>query len=425
MKESFLHYVWQHQYYQLAGLKTTDNRQVVVRFPGVYNQNSGPDFLHARIRIDDMEWTGAIEIHVNASDYQCHGHQRDPAYNQVMLHVVWRNNQAIHRKDGTLIPAIELHNRINTDLLNRYHVIMQGMHRIPCHTGLKKISKDYTERMIGQSGVERLSVKVLRVEKIYRETNGDWNETAYRMLASNFGMKVNAELFLRLAELLPLRILRRYINSLPDLEALLFGTSGLLKGLAVEDLYVNELMDRFAHLARKFDLHTGVEAWLWKFHRMRPGNFPTIRLAQLAALLQKSDGIFSRLVDLTDIRSATAWMKVDPSPYWKHHYDFGKSVKGSYGNIGNDLIVHLMINVSAPLVAAYSRRSGSAEQLTQAVDMLKKLPAEANKLIRAWESVGVKPVNAFESQGLIHQVQHHCHARNCLNCVVGTRILEC
>jgi hypothetical protein len=425
MNESFLHFIWQHQYYAIAGLTTTDGHSVIVRFPGVYNQNAGPDFLHARIQLDKIEWNGAIEIHIKALDYLAHGHQHDPAYDQVILHVVWKNNGAVRRTDGTIIPAVELSERVNKDLLNRYQILSQSLSRIPCQPARRFIPEDYHVQMMEQAGTLRLEEKSQRVLTLHEECNNNWNETAYRLLASNFGMKVNAHLFLRVAAALPLRILQRYANDLTDLESMLFGVSGLLEGLVSGDNYVQELIDRFRHLRRKFEFNPAVNSWEWKYHRMRPGNFPTLRLAQLAALLQQSDGIFTRLIQVSSTDEIQDWLKVQPSSYWLNHYDFDKAVSsGKCGGLGKEFIDHILINVSAPLAAAYAKWSQDELLLRGAVGLLKKLPAESNKMIRVWLDAGFAPQDAYQSQALIYQLQNNCHQRRCLQCLIGTKILS-
>ena len=425
MNESFLHYVWQHQYYALAGLSTEDGRSVTVRFPGVFNQNAGPDFLHARIIIGEIEWNGAVEIHVDAADYYNHGHHKDMVYDQVILHVVWKNNRQIFRTDGTPIPAIELHQRVSRDLLNSYELLAHTINRIPCRSAVNQVPQEIISQMMNHAAEHRLEVKANRVLELHKAADNNWNEAAYRLLASCFGMKINSELFMRVSEALPLRVLQRYANDLTDLESMLFGVAGLLEGLGCHDNYTSELTDRFRHLRRKFELNVVVNSWDWKYHRMRPGNFPTQRLAQLAALLKTSDGIFTRLLQIENFKECEAWLKIQTSDYWVTHYDFGKIKSGSNsGVVGDDFIAHILINVCAPLVAAYAKWTHDELLLERAVRLLKKLPAESNKLIRAWADLGIVPVNAYQSQALIHQMQSNCRQRQCLECMVGTKILQ-
>ncbi|MFM9076041.1 MAG: DUF2851 family protein, partial [Bacteroidota bacterium] len=231
MKESFLHFIWQYRRFNPAGLTTTAGEEVTIIEPGIYNADAGPDFLHARIRLGAVEWAGAVEIHVRSSDYRRHGHRLDPSYGPVILHVVWQEDERIRHPDGTVIPALELSMRVEPNLLRTYRVLSESAQLLPCHRSLNSLSSNRWRELLHGALVRRLDQQANRVLLMREASNNDWNETFYRLLARSVGLKVNAEAFLRLAELLPLRVLLRHADRQDRLEALLFGTGGFLSGL--------------------------------------------------------------------------------------------------------------------------------------------------------------------------------------------------
>jgi len=421
MKESFLHYIWHTQYFSKARLHTHDFQGLTILEPGKYNLNSGPDFHLGRIKINNEELIGHIEIHVRSNDWYVHHHEKDPAYDQVILHVVWEFNREVLRIDGSRIPTLELKNLISPYLLDRSSSFFNTLDAIVCRKFLARIRPVFINNMIYSSLRLRLSNKASHILQLYQRRNMDWNETFYSLLLKNFGFKVNSYAFERIAQKLPFKILRKHSSSLFQIEALLFGVSGLLT-TRVEDEYFMELRKEFAYLKHKYKLGESLSITEWKFSRMRPTNFPTLRLAQIAAILHGRVDFFNDLLDL-DFERLVDILRVKPSQYWKNHYKFGSPVKNSISGIGMSSVVNLIINSIIPFKYTFAHHQNDELAMNTVVDLLKTLQAEDNKIVRVWKESGLSPLNAFESQGLYALYQNYCRPNRCLQCEIGHSII--
>lgn len=424
MNESFLHYIWQHQYFSREDLKTSEGETVQIFKQGFYNSNAGPDFSEAKIKIDSIEWAGSVEIHIKSSDYLQHKHQYDRAYDNVILHVVWHDDKPLSRNDGTPMPTLELRDRVSESLVKEYRKLVNSAFQIPCSKSFSRIDNLVKVSMVEQAAVQRLQTKAAIVREMYAQTNGDWEETFYQVLAKNFGFKVNADAFLSLAKALPVKTIRKNSDSRLKTEALLFGMAGFLdqpKG----DEYCLSLKREFDFLANK---HSLVENKLnkaqWRFLRLRPANFPTIRLAQLAALLNQSTQMFADVLANESAASLRKMFSIEPSPYWTEHYSFAKKSKSVHGSLGDESIENILINSIAATLAAYATEKADEMFFERALNLLQQLKPESNSIIKAWNALGLKATNAFDSQGLIEQMNSFCKKRNCLNCAVGASILK-
>lgn len=423
MNEAFLHYVWQFQYFQKKSLVTTDGEELHVFQTGSYNTHAGPDFLNARIKIGTLEWNGHVELHLRSSDWLIHQHQHDALYDNVVLHVVWNHDHAIVRSDGSEIPTIELKNRVDPELIKRYRKLVESGFPIPCRNSLQEVPAITRLAAMEQALVQRLESKAWWIRELLQANKGDWEETAYQVLAKNFGFKVNSDPFLKLAQATPYKIIRKHTDNLLQVEALLFGQAGML-GVNSNEAYVRSLYQEYQFLSHKYSFESpAVTLPEWRFLRLRPANFPTLRLAQFAAILHQQPGIFSKLIETKDAHQIKKWLHSKTSPYWQEHYRFGKKSK-SVSEIGEASVTNVMINSVAPLLVAYGKALDNEWYIEQALTLLQNVSAEENKITRAWKELGIECSSAFDSQALIELFNNSCTKRNCLHCSIGSYLIK-
>ncbi|HNU42301.1 MAG TPA: DUF2851 family protein, partial [Cyclobacteriaceae bacterium] len=351
MTESFLHYLWQFQYFDKKELTTTTGEQVSIISPGILNTDAGPDFLQVKINIDQIHWAGSVEIHIQSSDWYEHKHQTDAAYENVVLHVVWEENKPVYRADGTRLPTLQLKERVDKSLLKSYNRLVNQADHIPCQRIVPSVSTVIRQAMVDKAAMIRLEEKSKQVLKRLQSNQGDWEETTYQLLASGFGFKINKEPFLQLSTVLPYKLIRKHRSKIEQTEALLFGQAGFLV-TKTRDEYLTTLFNEFEFLNKKYNLKQ-LQPSQWKFLRLRPANFPTIRLAQFAALLYSCDNIFSTLITTNSYKEIESLFQVQTSLYWKQHYRFGKPATGSVPALGADSRDVILINTVIPLLIAY------------------------------------------------------------------------
>ncbi|SIT92562.1 DUF2851 family protein [Pontibacter indicus] len=423
MKEEFLHYIWQHQYFDKTDLNTVEGEQVQVLRVGMYNTDAGPDFKEAIIRVGEVEWSGSVEIHLRGSDWRRHQHQLDFKYNQVVLHVVWEADEAVKRTDGTTIPTLELKNRVNLAMLHTYEQLRRAPFAIPC-AGFWPHVPDITKTMmLGRALTERLELKGEEVLQVYHQLGNDWEATAFQVLCKGFGFKINQEPFERLARALPMQVVRKHQHDLFQLEALLFGQAGFLAE-PVDD-YSATLAKEHAYLSRKYSLQElTMPRHHWNFLRMRPANFPTVRLAQLAALLHKHKSLFSTIIQTEGAKNYDALWPAPVSAYWQKHYTFGAESKAVQVQLGKSSVQNLTINVAAPLLAAYAVHMQQLEHLDKAVNLLEKVKEASNRITRQYEELGWKAASAADNQAALGLYKRYCQPVNCLRCAIGNKIMK-
>ncbi len=424
MNEDFLSFVWRFQYFDATHLRTQSDEQVQILRTGQLNTDAGPDFADARILLDGMEWVGSVELHVNSSDWDAHQHPADAAYESVVLHVVWEDDRPVRRQDGTLIPTLALSQRVKPAVRERYNQLMDSKEEIPCAPQFREVPRLQKMAMLDRVLLERLDAKASRVTELWEANNRDWEETAYQWLAQYFGFKLNTPAFLRLAQSVPLKILQKHRNSGLQIEALLFGTAGLLPENP-EDDYVKNLQQEYKFLSAKYGLLTRqMGTHEWKFLRLRPAGFPTVRLAQWAVLLQREAGLFASLTAIEDVVNLRQMFRVTQSIYWKKHYQFGKKSTAEVPDLGKDAADLLIINAAIPLLVAYARQRDQTIYLDRAVRWLEQLSAEKNHIIRAWAELGMRVTTAFDSQALIEWHTQYCVQKRCLACTVGASLVR-
>ncbi|QOI97362.1 MAG: DUF2851 family protein [Flammeovirgaceae bacterium] len=422
MTESFLHYVWQFQYFDKKELFTSGGETIEVFNPGIKNADAGPDFSDARIKIGALEWRGSVEIHIQASGWVNHHHDADAAYERVILHVVWEEDKVISRSDGTRMPTLVLKARVDPELWKRYRNLITSAETIPCAHSVLKVDPVIRLSMMDKVLLQRLEKKALLVIAFLEQNKGDWNETTFQLLARNFGFRVNAEPFEQLANVLAYRIILKHVNQPMQVEALLFGMAGMLEKVE-EDEYTTTLKKEFALLAHKYGLANNMlNKAQWRFLRLRPANFPTVRLAQFATLLSNQSNLFSTFIN-ADHKQLVEALAIRQSAYWLCHYQFGKEVK-SVPVFGKSSIDGVLINTVVPLLVAYGKQQDDQQYIDRAVSILQHIPAEKNAIIKQYLSLGLEVKSSFDSQALLELYADYCRKRRCLECTIGASLVK-
>ena len=422
MPEEFLQYIWENRLFSREKLKTIAGEALEVIDTGKRNYDSGPDFFTAKIKIGDTVWAGNIEIHQKSSGWQQHHHQNDKAYDNVILHVVETADQPVFRTTGEEIPTLQI--RYSERLRANYQELLDAKTWIACENHFHKIDPVILQLGFNRLMIERLENKTGEILERLKQNNNDWNETFYQMLARMFGFRVNSVPFEMLAKSVPLHILAKHKNNLFQLEALLFGCSGLLNQQLLGDDYYIQLRDEFSFLYKKYQLKP-IEGHLWKFLRLRPVNFPTIRIAQLAALIHRSHGLFSKITATESLETLKTLFDVKASEYWETHYNFNKNTENkSAKNLGENSIHTLIINVVIPFLFVYGEQQNKHHLKDRALDFLEQMPPEQNSIITRWKNLGILFRTAFETQAILQLKNMYCEKKKCLNCHIGVKLIN-
>ena len=424
MNEYFLHFAWKNLLFDQAELTSCCGSKLKVLFPGDYNRNSGPDFLNARVEIDGTCWAGSIEIHYRSAMWFEHGHHRDHAYNNVILHVVMINDRQALTASGASPETLEMN--ISRSILERYRKYMEEYSLVACSSDLHLLDPFFIRHRLHSLAIGRLERKSKVSAGVLSATGNDWEETIYRIIAGHLGMKVNQAPFMQLATRTPVKILRKHADKPLQVEALLFGQAGFLgEGRCFEDAddeYFNLLLREYRVLKSKYRLKP-MNEWEWRFHRMRPANFPTIRLSQLGNLIVKTPNIFSAVKSAPDISALCSIIEAESAIYWHNHYNFGRRREGVPACTGRALVNTIIINSVIPLLFLYGKSRSSNNYCDKAVDFLDELPPEDNRVVREWKGAGFEPVSAFETQALL-ELSNYCKNKECLNCHIGTKLIS-
>lgn len=424
MKEDFLHFIWKFKKLDFTMLYTTAGEKIHIIKSGRHNPDAGPDFLESRIRIDNTIWAGHVEIHYKASDWRKHGHHQDKAYNNVILHVVYIADETTVNEDGREIPVLEIREHVKGAGIRQFERLKNAPSKIACASMLDKVPSHVLESWLSRLLIERLQRKTELLRDLMHRTRGNWADSLYVLLARYFGMKVNAFPFEMLAFSLPMKILMKHRNELVALEALLFGQSGLLNA-SFHDAYPGELKGRYEFLKSKYDL-TPLNPENWRFMRMRPANFPTIRLAQLAALIHQHDQLQSALIEVENYKQCITLFEVTASQYWTTHYRFDKNSKSRKKRLGMAMVNHLIMNVQLPYMFFYGAENARPDLQERALRILEELPPEKNTKINEWQKL--LPDFSIESasctQALLTLRDSYCDQRRCLHCAIGHEVLK-
>jgi len=420
MNEALFQFIWQYSLYQPNDMFTTAGEELTIVHGGTLNRNAGPDFLEAKVKIGDTILVGNVELHIKASDWLKHGHQNDPAYKNLVLHVVYENDLPGAAENT---PTVELKYHIPPQLPGKYAGLMQAPYKLPCaglHTGLKQITKEgWLSRLLA----ERWEHKLADWNVLLENSAEDWRNLLYWRMAANFGFKTNAEPFLMLAQSLPINIPTRHKDNLLQLEALFFGQAGLLDDDFADD-YPRELQREYDYLRKKYKLKP-MAKHLWKFMRMRPANFPTVRIAQFAALVHKSLHLFSQIIETHSVAQIIPLLDVTASEYWDTHFQFDAAQKKPTPKVlGHDSIENIIINTVAPIQFLYAARQDTYKLQEKALQLLETVPAEKNNITKLWKENGWKAQNAAQTQALLQLYNKYCSYKRCLECTVGLNILK-
>ncbi len=420
IREDFLHFIWENRLYSNNSL-LINNETVEVIDSGQHNVTSGPDFFNARIKIGNTQWAGNVEIHVKASDWFRHNHQDDPAFFNVILHVVYEQDCRLERPGGEEIPCLVL--KFGESLLKNYNLLIKASAAIPCHNLLPVIDKIYWSDWYSKLMVERLQHKTQEVEKVLLENKYNWEESLYHFIGRSFGFKINAFPFETLVRTTPLNVLLRFRQKSLTINAILFGQAGFLEDLISEDEYYVSLQREYHSLIKTLPPRI-MDKSTWKFMGTRPGNFPLVRIGQFASVIVKRYPLFASLVDHPDLKS---WRKVlDPGTesYWENHYLFGKEGKRRKLKMGKMAVDLVILNAFIPVIFHYGNFRRKNDLKNMILNILEQLSPEKNDILKKWEKSGVKAINAFESQALIHLTTRYCRKKKCLDCMVGNRIIK-
>jgi hypothetical protein len=414
--EKLLQFIWNFGYYNNANLTTTEGEEIAVVFRGTNNTNQGPDFANAKIRIGATTLAGSVELHSKTSEWKKHKHENDPNYKTVILHVVFEHDEKVNE-----IPVLELGSRISNLLLERYSSFMENVSFIPCGNSLPSIKElvltSWKERLLA----ERLTRKSAYVLELFQQSNNHWEETFWWLLARNMGSAINSDAFEALARTIPVNIIAKHKASIHQLEALLFGQANLLAS-EFEDEYARLLQREYLFLKKKYNLQTSLIPVL--FLRMRPGNFPTIRLAQLAMLLQQSTHLFSTVLQTEKLDDIKKLFAVTANDFWHYHYNFQQVSSFKPKKLGTDTIHHLIINTLVPVIYAYGVYHKEEKYQEKALRWLEELPAESNNITAKFVEIGLKNTTAYDSQALIELKNEYCNEKKCLDCSIGNHLLK-
>jgi len=417
MTERLLQFIWQFQYFNKNNLHTLCGEVLQIIYAGQFNTNQGPDFLSAKVRIGDTLLVGNIELHLEEGDWYKHSHSHDPNYRNIILHVLWESPPQTQLS----LPTIALKEKVPKVLLQRYLELMHSRSFVPCANSLHLVTeltwKGWKERLLA----ERLIRKSMVAERYLFESNQHWEEVLWWMLARNFGIQVNADAFESIARSLSLTILARHRNHVYQLEALLLGQAGLLDQ-DFSDPYPQMLRDEY----KFFQIKYGIEPVREQVHflRMRPGNFPTLRLAQLAMLLHSTPFLFSQLKEAESVQRLYRLLKVTASDYWDHHYILGEEAPCRKKTLGNQMVETIIINAVIPLLFAYGHLRQEQQYKDKVLQWMEQLMPEKNAITSGWTALGMENRNAWDSQALLELKKSYCDARRCLECAAGNSLLK-
>jgi len=421
MNERLLQFIWQFQYFNKNELQTNGGEKLTIVYPGRYNTHQGPDFLAAKVINGNTTWAGNIEIHIKSSDWKKHNHTGDKNYSNIILHVVWENDSDIYYENGSLLPTLTLQNLVPKVLLDRFKELMLRQAFVPCDTYLPVFDEMKWLAWKERIAIERLQRKSAQILKLLSDANNHWEEVFWWMLARNFGMKVNADVFETVARSLPINILAKHKNQIHQLEGFLLGQAGLLNQDFTED-YPQLLKREYLFYQKKYQLR---QVPLKPFYlRMRPANFPSIRLAQLAMLVNRSSHLFSKIREIDSVAAVKELLNVTANDYWHYHYKIDEAGEYHPKQLGAQMAENIIINTAIPVLFAHGLFTSDENSKDKALRWLSELAAEKNTITKKWTAHEVSNHNALESQGLIELKNNYCDLRRCLECAVGNAILR-
>ena len=428
--EQLLHYVWKHKLLPLNELQTTDGRVIEILDPGLHNSNAGPDFFNAKVKIGGTLWVGNVEIHLKASDWYRHGHNQDPRYNNVVLHVVNIADMDVNTQDGNYLPQLVL--GIPQSIKDNYEELLHADQYPPCYRIIPSLTKLIVHSWMAALQTERLEQKTEAIKKRVEQCEGSWEDAYFMTLARNYGFGINGEAFELWAKHIPLNAVGKHRDDLFQIEAIFMGQAGLLEvssiperyqASALNEGYFSKLRNEYQYLAHKFNLQP-MSCEPWRFLRLRPQNFPHIRISQLANLYYEKRAGLSNLLECETVDQLRQLLQTHVTPYWETHFLFGaespRSTKRTSLNAANLLI----INTAIPMLFAVGRHRQREDLCDRAFDLLEQLKAEDNYIIRMWKECGLEVLTAGDSQALIQLKKEYCDRKDCLRCRIGYEYLR-
>jgi hypothetical protein len=428
--EQLLHYTWKHKLYPLKELTTSDGQRVEIVDPGLHNRNAGPDFFNAKIRIGSTMWVGNVEIHDKSSDWYQHGHDKDSRYDNVVLHVAAELDTEVMKSNGEYVPQLQL--SVPDDVLTHYDELQKTDEYPPCYKVIPDLSALIIHSWMAALQTERLEQKTEAIRKRAELCNGSWEDAYFVTLARNYGFGINGEVFEQWAYNIPLNAVAHHRDDLFQIEAIFMGQAGLLEldsipeyyqKDALNDGYFAKLRNEYQYLAHKFSMKP-IDFKLWRFLRLRPQNFPHIRISQLANLYYQQKAGLSQLIECETLDELKQVLKSQVTPYWETHYTFGSTSPKNEKHLSYGSINLLMINTAIPMLFAYGRHTTKEVLCDKAFDFLEQLKAENNHIIRMWQQVGLPVKTAGDSQALIQLKKEYCDKKECLRCRFGYEYLR-
>ncbi|WP_299529280.1 DUF2851 family protein [Ulvibacterium sp.] len=424
MREDLLHFIWKYRKLPLKGLVTSNGQKIEIFEVGIHNHFAGPDFFNAKIRLEGQLWAGNVEIHVKASDWYAHGHEKDANYNAVILHVVWEDDVAVFRGDASEIPTLELKRHIPDYLLSNYQNLFDKRHKrfINCEKSIGEIDLFVFRNWLDRLYFERLEGKSMRLQNLLKESKNNWEQVLFNALLKNFGSKINGESFSSLGGALDFSIIRKIQNDSFKLESVFFGLMGLLTNHSIKDIYYINMSKEYGYIKAKYQLDDrGIRQP--EFFKLRPANFPTIRLSQLANLYSVHPNLFSEVIEAASTTELYSIFTVSASSYWDTHFTFGKESRRSTKKLTKAFIDLLIVNTIIPLKFCHAQYTG--KEINEEIAMLaSQLKREENNIVKNFDDHRIKATNAFESQALLQLYNEYCIKNRCLECAVGTTILN-
>lgn len=422
MNEDFLYYIWLYKLFSKVILFTTDSKEIHVKKTGIQNKNSGPDFLNAHLEIDNQLWVGNVEMHLKSSDWYLHKHEEDVNYDAVILHVVWEHDCDIFMSNNKPLPTLVLKEIVDMSLLTKYNLLTkQTSNWIPCEPQINTVDNFLIDNWLERLYFERLEQKSIFIKKQLEESNYDFEAVLFQLLAKNFGLKINGEAFLQLAKSIDFTLVKKVSFNENQLNALFFGQAGFLEE-EFEEFYHQQLRKEYNYLKHKFSLHS-MQKNTFHFFRMRPNNFPTIRIAQLAALFCTHQNLFSKLMNITKKEEFYSLFSTSVNEFWKTHYTFEKASKKSAKKLSKSFIDLLLINTILPLKFVFSKYKNEFKE-DSFIELIQQIQSEKNSVINSFHKLKIKSKNALESQALLELKNHYCTKKRCLHCAIGINLLK-
>lgn len=422
MTEAFLHHLWKLKIFNSGKLKTTEGEDLEILKPGLHNSDAGPDFFNAQVKIDGTHWVGNVEIHLKSSDWTNHFHEQDNAYDNVILHVVYENDGLINRRDGSPLPTFEMKDKFDERLWKNYNELLQSNQWIPCQHRISAVDQFTFDNWLDRLLIDRLERKTEDIFSSLLQNHFNWEETFYQQLAKNFGFRLNALPFEMLAKSLPMAFLAKHKDQVMQLEAMFYGQAGMLDKNFKDD-YPCDLKKEYLFLKSKFRLEP-IALHQWKFLRLRPVNFPTIRIAQFARLVHHSSHLFSRILECENFNDLKTYFNLEISDYWLTHFIFDKPSKPQAKHFGDGTIRNIAINTIVPFLFAYGKNRQSEIHELRAIRFLEEIPSEPNSILTGWKNIGIESQTAYRSQALLQLKNEYCNEKKCLTCSVGNYLLQ-